>query len=955
MTLFPLVTERHAASRETACGQGRKGFRVARPGGGALEPCLACGLAVLLLVAGCATGEGQLAVDSGQVPSDSVNVLEQVTVATEPDSTRVTLTGRAPLRYTVFPATGPNRILVYLQNAEVQPLSLPDPLDRGGVHRIYPELVDKEGDPLTRIVIELAEPLEQTVREDGKSLHLIFARQNATAPEIVTEDPGTELAAGEDLQALAETAGADGRSVHPAEGTAGPASDAPQERWEQDGMIEEFGGPFTRITLQGVVREDGYKYFRLPDPPRLVVDVENPPAVPSFDTVALKGEAFEQLRVGRYPDKVRFVLDMRGQELAAPAVRAEDGSLVIESRVAQAGPAAAAETSATASWEPIEVTGVEVLQTPRSSDVIIRTAGKATFDVRELDREIVIVLPGASIPESLQKPVEAGAPASAVAAVVPRQVGSGPTGQARVAVRMNEKRPYLVQQENGSIRVSVQLLEKAPELPPPPSAEIAQAPQPVLSPERKPPEAGPKAPEPAREPAVRPQVVREPRPIVAAQAGPDHIIRYNGKRISLDFKDADIQNVLRLIAEVSGKNIVISDAVQGKVTIRLMEVPWDMALDVILRTYGLGQEEMGPNILRIAPFTQLKKEREEALKADEALENVEPLAVQIVPVNYARAKDLEPVLARFRSKRTEAGILVDGRTNSIIIRDLQVNIDEMLRVIRDLDTQTPQVLIEAKIVELAVDFERELGVQWGALYRASPATGNATGLNFPNNVGIGGVVDQVTGSQVPGVSNPVINLPAAIDTTAGGALGLSLGSLTNSFRLDAQLSALEKQRKARVLSSPRVATLNNQEARIEQGQEVPYQTTSDEGTKTEFKDAKLRLSVTPQITFDRSIVMAIVVSNDTPIKDPTVGFIIQKKEAQTSALVKDGETAVIGGIFTDNDSTTVGGVPFFKDIPVVGHAFRKDGKSDLRSELVIFITPHIIPIKQERAAGEWVQ
>jgi type IV pilus assembly protein PilQ len=447
---------------------------------------------------------------------------------------------------------------------------------------------------------------------------------------------------------------------------------------------------------------------------------------------------------------------------------------------------------------------------------------------------------------------------------------------------------------------------------------------------------------------------KPPAPMLPATEKLKEPVPYTGKKVSLDFKDADIQNVLRLIAEVSGKNIVISEAVQGKVTIRLMEVPWDMALDVILKTYALDKEELGPNILRVAPFTQLKKEREESLRADEARENVESLGMEIVPVNYARAKDLETLLARFKSKRSDAGILVDSRTNSVILRDLPANIEEMVHVIRELDTQTPQVLIEAKIVELNVDFEQDLGIQWGTLYQAGPATGNPTGMNFPSTVGIGGVVDKVTGKLVPGVSSPVLNLPAAIDSTAGGALGLSLGSLTNAFKLDLQLSALEKQKRARVLSSPRVATLNNQEARIEQGQEVPYQTTSDEGTKTEFKDAKLKLSVTPQITFDRSIVMNILVSNDTPIRDPTVGFIIQKKEAQTSILVTDGETAVIGGIFTNNDSETEGGVPWLKDLPGVGSMFKKEGKSDLRTELIIFITPRIIPMKQGKA-GEWIQ
>jgi len=418
---------------------------------------------------------------------------------------------------------------------------------------------------------------------------------------------------------------------------------------------------------------------------------------------------------------------------------------------------------------------------------------------------------------------------------------------------------------------------------------------------------------------------------------------YRGKRISLDFKDADIQNVLRLIAEVSNKNIVISDAVKGTVTIRLLNVPWDMALDVILKTYALEKEHLGPNILRIAPYSQLQRERDDALKAEQALERVETLQTRLVPVNYAKANDLQSVVARLKSNRPDASILVDSRTNALIIRDISPNIEEMVTLIRSLDTQTPQVLIEAKIVELDVNFERELGIQWGAMYNAGPATGNPTGLNFPNTANVGGVVDNISGQVVPGIANPVVNLPAAVDSSAGGALGFSLASITNSFQLDAQLSALEKRNHARVLSSPRVATLSNQEARINQGQEVPYQTTSDEGTKTEFKEAVLALSVTPQITFDRSIIMNILVTNDTPIRDPTVGFIIGTKEARTTVLVKDGDTAVIGGIYTNNDAESLGGVPYLMDLPVAGSLFKKKGELNKRTELIIFITPRIIP------------
>jgi type IV pilus assembly protein PilQ len=324
-------------------------------------------------------------------------------------------------------------------------------------------------------------------------------------------------------------------------------------------------------------------------------------------------------------------------------------------------------------------------------------------------------------------------------------------------------------------------------------------------------------------------------------------------------------------------------------------------------------------------------------------------------VNYARAAKLQPLLNRIKSTRAEAEIMVDSRTNSLILKDLPKVIVEMERLIRELDMQTPQVLIEAKIVELDVNFARELGIQWGMAYKAGPATGNPTGLNFPYTAEVGGAAQNINpGMNTTGVANPVVNLPAAVSNTAGGALGFSLGSITDSFRLDAQLSALETKKHARVLSSPRVATLNNQEARIEQGQEVPFETTSDEGTKTEFKDAMLRLSVTPQINFDKSIIMKIKVSNDTPIADPTVKFIIQKKEADTMVLVNDGETAVIGGIFTNDKQGTEGGVPWLMDLPGLGYLFKKKGKTLNRSELIIFITPRIIPARKI-PVEQWVE
>lgn len=765
-----------------------------------------------------------------------------------------------------------------------------------------------------------------------------------------------------------------------------------QESWEEDGIREEFGEGYTRVVFSQILSEEGFKYSYMEDPPRLVVDIKEPAREVWFNRLSLKGGAFERIRVGRHPDKIRFVLDLREEGQPEPLVETsgtDSTDLVVLAGViperkdlpdavqerrepnmqaaGTEGTELASEmeesdlepvpmggpdvplTVAKADWKPVRVKGIDFSQTDSASDVIISTDGPVPFDVQETDDSIVVVLPGAQIPEHLQRSIDTTAFPSAILSVNPEQVGAGPTGKVMFTIRLREKRPYNVFEEEKGLRVSVLLPETLPEIPllPPPALPESEG---LAKMEEEPP------PEP--EPVIlkeEVEVVQEPAPRAEAlpqlktptQVGPRarrlNANHYKGKKISLDFKDADIQNVLRLIAEVSNKNIVISEAVKGKVTVRLLNVPWDMALDVILKTYALEQEELGPNILRVAPYAQLKKEREDALKADEALERVETLETRLVPVNYAKAKDLESMVSRLKSKRPDASILVDTRTNSLVIRDISANIAEMVSLIRSLDTQTPQVLIEAKIVELDVNFEQELGIQWGALYRAGPATGNPTGLNFPNSASVGGAVENISGQVVPGIANPVVNLPAAVDNTAGGALGFSLASITDSFKLDAQLSALEKRNHARVLSSPRVATLSNQEARINQGQEVPFQTTSDEGTKTEFKEAVLALSVTPQITFDRSIIMNILVTNDTPIRDPTVGFIIATKEARTTVLVTDGDTAVIGGIYTNNDAESLGGVPYLMDLPVAGSLFKKKGETNKRTELIIFITPRIIP------------
>ncbi|MCG8556574.1 MAG: type IV pilus secretin PilQ [Proteobacteria bacterium] len=426
--------------------------------------------------------------------------------------------------------------------------------------------------------------------------------------------------------------------------------------------------------------------------------------------------------------------------------------------------------------------------------------------------------------------------------------------------------------------------------------------------------------------------------------------RYTGRRIDLDFKDADIHNLLRLISEVGNVNVVTSDEVQGSVTIRMRNVPWDQALDVILQAKGLGMVRRA-NLLRVAPMTTLEKERELAIARKKQQIELAPLETRLVPVSYAQGADLA---ARTKELLTDRGrVSVDERTNMLVVRDIPEALDEIEELVRNLDTQTPQVLIEARIVEATSQFERELGIQWGGDVTMTSATGNPTGLVFPSNLTLaGGSTDEQTLSGgmspfLPKVPTPnfAINMPATTGTGRGGAIGLSLGSVAGNVNINVRLSAAESSGVVRIISNPRILTLDNHQAHIAQGTSIPYSQLSAQGVQTAFQEAKLELEVTPHVTSDGAIAMAAKVTRDEPDftrtsarGDPT----ILKREAETHLLVQDGHTAVIGGIYTRNTGRNVDQVPFFGDIPIIGVLFQHRRMTDQRTELLIFLTPRIV-------------
>lgn len=427
--------------------------------------------------------------------------------------------------------------------------------------------------------------------------------------------------------------------------------------------------------------------------------------------------------------------------------------------------------------------------------------------------------------------------------------------------------------------------------------------------------------------------------------------RYSGRLVDLDLKDADIHNILRHLSEAGGVNIITTDEVSGTVTLRLQRVPWDQALEVILQSKGLGMVRRN-NMIRVAPLERLEKEREAAIAKLKQDRELEPLETRLVPVSYAGAGNLQP---RVKELLTERGtVSVDERTNVLIVRDIGRILDDIEELVRTLDTQTPQVLIEARIVEATSQYSRDVGIQWGGDGQMTTANGNPTGLPFPNDWSVaGGASDSNTptaglspiATVFPGAPNFAVNLPAAVGTGQGGAIGLSLGSLGGGVNVRVRLSAAESKGTVRIISSPRILTLDNHDATIAQGTLIPYSQTSAQGVNTAFQEAKLQLKVRPHVTSDGSVAMHVEITRDEPDfnntgprGDPT----ILKREARTDLLIPDGHTAVIGGIYTRNTGRSTEQIPFFGDIPVLGVLFQRRRVRDDRNELLIFLTPRIV-------------
>jgi len=425
------------------------------------------------------------------------------------------------------------------------------------------------------------------------------------------------------------------------------------------------------------------------------------------------------------------------------------------------------------------------------------------------------------------------------------------------------------------------------------------------------------------------KMVAEKKPVTTRKTtGP----KYTGERITLDFQNADLLNVLRLIAEVSELNIITADGVGGKISMRMVDVPWDQALDIILKTKGLAQIREG-NVVRIAPQAVLDSEKLAALRTKEAEIKVEDLVLEIVPISYSKAEDLVGQLSSFLSSR--GSITTDKRTNSLIVKDIVENIEKIKGLVAELDIPTPQVRIEARIVIVNEGYVKNLGIAWGGVY----------------DDGAGTQVFGASGTGSTGFAGALVNMPAS---NAQTVLGVTLGNVDNFTNLDLRLSALEQTNNGRIISSPSLLVIQNETANIEVNNPFPENRTStevsDEGatttTEVSFPDIWTKLKITPQVTSNDDIFMEINVEKDSKgqqaIFDDNIFTGVNKHRLETKIILKNHGTAVIGGLFTEDETEGQSSVPFFSKIPVLGWMFKNKNTENTKAELLIFINATVI-------------
>ncbi len=852
--------------------------------------------------------------------------IDSAAFSQDADGARIVLNADSPLLYTSYEPK-PDTLVIDLSGAHPADAFVAPAVEGGLVTRLTVEPIEELGHRQTRITIQHRPGAKFEIASQGRSLAVGFdAEKTAEAAA-----PAPETAASvQTAEATAKSSPAEAPAPKPAVVTAvdlpvsAPAAvPANVPRGEAARSLERVDVSGNASSAIVSLLGDGaleVQDFALENPPRIVLDVAGVRSDVHQRVVPGTGPVL-RARISQYrtsPKVARVVIDLDrsrpyrterdGERLL---VRLGDG-IAAPSAAASAPPAAPApavsRTSVAAASPPAEPTTVPSHETaPAAATAAPAPAPKTTME----------------LPKEPVKVAAAPPPAPAAAKETPKTTDPDDTSIAHFATGPSVDSIPAGKRPHGIL--------EAKKVPRPKPAETTTA--------------AAAAPAPATKPRTSEDPLFESAEVMLdAQEKPTDRqelantyksrtvgggeTQYTGEPISLDLKDADIKDVFRTISELTGLNIVIDPDVHGQATVKLDNVPWDQALELILKQNNLGYI-IENNVMRIATTGKLQNEEQQRAALDAARQASLPTKTVIKRLSYANVGQAAGTLKRVMSPRGD--VIVDERTNTLIIREIQDYMPTVLQLLENLDRPTEQVIIESRIVETTKTFGHTLGVNWGFSGVADAAHGNTTNLVFPNNGNLAGTVF----TRPDGTAQP---------TTTG--LALRLGNVLDTFNLDIALNAAENQGLVKIISSPRVAAMTNESASIQTGLQIPVQTTVNNTTSVLYVDATLQLQVTPQITAEGTILMQVNIQK----REPAPGVQIQGggnvplsiRQARTKIIVKDGGTAVIGGIFQMNDNDSYNYVPGLGKLPIIGNLFRTKQKLENHDELLIFITPRII-------------
>ena len=661
----------------------------------------------------------------------------------------------------------------------------------------------------------------------------------------------------------------------------------------EDVSFSSLSGDRVEVTLAFDGQPPEPTGYTMERPARIAVDLRDTTSGLDSRNISLGGGNAQSMTVVETKDRTRLIFNLA--ELAPYETVRTQNSLVVTigsqgSGVAASG-SASTSTSMTAdsggqsvSSAGNDLAGVDFRRGQNGEGRVIVDLGSAnaSVDLSELGGKIRLTMDGTSVPDNLRRRLDV----TDFATPVTRVDTYTEDGNAVVEIRPEGNYDYIAYQSGSQFTVSVERLTEE-----------------------------------------------------EAESRREEKFPYTGDKLSLNFQDIEVRSVLQLIADFTGLNLVASDTVSGSITLRLQNVPWDQALDLILKTKGLDKRQIG-NVLLVAPADEIAAREKLELETSKQIAELAPVRLDIIQVNYAKAADVVELIRADEELISSRGFVSsDARTNTISVRETSEKLDEIRRLVSTWDVPVRQVSIEARIVRAQTNVAENLGVRWG---------GAAYDVSGDNVFSVGGSQSAVEEArQAAAGTNNTITFPDALAVDLGvtgqGASSFAIGLGSDDFLVDLELSALESDGQAEVVSQPRVVTADRQTAKIKSGEEIPYQEASSSGaTSVSFKEAALALEVTPQITPDDKIIMDLVVNQDSR-GEVTAGIpAINTNEVTTQVLVGNGETVVLGGIFQSEVTTTTTKTPFLGDIPYLGRLFKRTEHVDERSELLIFITPKII-------------